>query len=181
MHSRGSPARGTQSEVDTSPLPVGGPTRGRNCYVTTAFSAVPNKGSRITTGYLAPLFWGPTRGQNCYVTPAFSGIPNKGYKITRGYLTAAFLGAHRRAKLLHNPYIASPRNVAHVFNHSLLFEPLFPPIPSHSLESNHNFPSHIAALNHCNQLETLDTGLETYTLDTNNPLVAILLLGLSLQ
>ena len=62
----------------TSPLPSRGPKRGRNCYVTPAFSGVPNakRGDKIRTGYLTPAFSGPRRGWNCYVTPAFSGVPN---------------------------------------------------------------------------------------------------------
>ena len=45
MHSQGSPtpSAGTKSEKATSPLPSRGPKRGRNCYVTPAFSGVPNK------------------------------------------------------------------------------------------------------------------------------------------
>ena len=39
--------RGTKSEFATSPLPSGGPTSGRKCYVTPAFSGIPNKGDKI--------------------------------------------------------------------------------------------------------------------------------------
>ena len=38
--------RGTKSEVATSPLPSKWPKRGQNCYVTLAFSGVPNKRER---------------------------------------------------------------------------------------------------------------------------------------
>ena len=34
----------------TSPLSSRGPTSGRNCYVTPAFSGVPNKGDKIKSG-----------------------------------------------------------------------------------------------------------------------------------
>ena len=39
-------AQGAKSEVVASPLPSQGPTRGRKCYVTPAFSSVPNKGEK---------------------------------------------------------------------------------------------------------------------------------------
>ena len=78
-----------------------GPKRGRKCYVTPAFSGVPNKGgqnqkSKSTLGVTMMLLeskrgfkdcpsfrnstgrLGPKRGRKCYVTPAFSGVPNKG-------------------------------------------------------------------------------------------------------
>ena len=48
-----------------------GPKRGQRCYITPAFSGVPNakRGEKIRCGYL---------------TPAFSGVPNKGDKIKVG-------------------------------------------------------------------------------------------------
>ena len=77
-----------------------GPTRGGKCYITPAFSGVPNKREqnqnskpplRVTMMHHAtkrgfqdcPGFLnstgtlGPTRGGKCYITPAFSGVPNK--------------------------------------------------------------------------------------------------------
>ena len=36
--------------MGTSPLPSRGPTSGRKCYVTTAFSGVPSKGDKIKNG-----------------------------------------------------------------------------------------------------------------------------------
>ena len=97
-----------------------GPRRGRKCYITPAFSGVPNKGNKIRTQNLrrggtlmhhatkrgfkdCPGFlnstgqnW-PTCGQTGYVTPVVSGIP-----------TAIELGAeselaHLWARWLHNP------------------------------------------------------------------------------
>ena len=44
----------------TSPLPSREPKRGRKCYVTPAFSGVPNKGDKIRSGYLTPAFSGVT-------------------------------------------------------------------------------------------------------------------------
>ena len=51
---------GTKSEVATSPLPSRGPTSGRKCCVTLAFSGVPNakRGVKIRSGCLTPAFSG---------------------------------------------------------------------------------------------------------------------------
>ena len=46
----------TESEVATSPLSSQGPKRGPKCYVTLAFSGVPEKGEEIKSGYLTPAF-----------------------------------------------------------------------------------------------------------------------------
>ena len=81
----------------TSPLPSQGPRGGRKCYVTPAFSGVPNakRREKFRSGYLTPAFWGPTKGRKCYITPAFSGVPNAkhGEEINTRYLTHAFSGA----------------------------------------------------------------------------------------
>ena len=42
MQSQTSPNKGTKSKVVASPLPSRGPERGRYCYITPAFSGVPN-------------------------------------------------------------------------------------------------------------------------------------------
>ena len=71
LHSRGSPTKGTKSEL-------AGPTSGRKCYITTAFSGVPKEmGTKLELA-------GPTSGRKCYITPAFLGVPNKGDKIKVG-------------------------------------------------------------------------------------------------
>ena len=72
-----------------SPLPSQGPKRGRKCYVTPAFSGIPNakrgegnqkrsptKGNKIRSGRLTLPSRGPKRGQKCYVTLESSGFPN---------------------------------------------------------------------------------------------------------
>ena len=50
--------RGTKLEVDAPPLPSWRPKRGRKCYVTPAFSGIPNKGNNIRSGCLTPAFSG---------------------------------------------------------------------------------------------------------------------------
>ena len=76
------PSAGGKSEVAASPQPSREPKRGRKCYVTLAFSGVPNvkHGEKIRSGCLTPAPRGPERGRNCYVTPAFLGVPKKGDK-----------------------------------------------------------------------------------------------------
>ena len=57
----GSECAGRKSEEATSTQPSWGPKRGRNCYVTPAFSGVPNakRGDLIRrSGYLTPTFLG---------------------------------------------------------------------------------------------------------------------------
>ena len=89
----------------THSLPSRGPKRGKNCYLTPAFSRVPNKGDKITSGYLNPaLSWAhrrtellrnlhtlrgsQQRGQNYKWLP----LPSRGPKRERNcYLTPAFL------------------------------------------------------------------------------------------
>ena len=58
----------------------GGGTNGRNCYVTLAFSGMPERGYKITSSYISYAFsrahkW-PTCGQSGYITPAILGVPN---------------------------------------------------------------------------------------------------------
>ena len=74
--------RATKSEVATSPLPSWGPKRGRKCYVTPAFSGIPNKGEQNQK-------WSLTKGN----------------KIRSGYLTLAFSGVQKRAGMLRHPCI----------------------------------------------------------------------------
>ena len=47
-------AKGTKSQVTTSPLPSRGPTSGWNCYITPVFLGAPNKGDKIINGYITP-------------------------------------------------------------------------------------------------------------------------------
>ena len=116
LHSRGSPKTwGTKSELV-------GPTSGRKCYITPAFSRIPQRhgeqnqiwwGPQVVGNATSPLhsrgspktWWtkselvGPTSGWKCYITPAFSGVPkNMGDKIRIG-------GAYKWAEMLHHPRI----------------------------------------------------------------------------
>ena len=81
----------------TSPLPSQGPKKGWNCYVTSAFSGVPNakRGEIIRIGDLSRALSRAQKRENCYVTTTLLGVPNamRGKKIRSGYLNPVFLGA----------------------------------------------------------------------------------------
>ena len=85
-----------------SPLPSQGPTTGRKCYVTSAFSSVRNKGKKIRSGYLTPTFWGAHKRAEMlrHLHSGGSSAPSAGSKIRSGCLTSAFPGAHKRAEML---------------------------------------------------------------------------------
>ena len=88
--SSGPKQRETKLEVAASPLPSRGAKKGQKCYVTPAFSGIPNanqweqkissgpkqRGTKLEVATLPLPSRGPKRGWKCYVTPAFSGIPN---------------------------------------------------------------------------------------------------------
>ena len=94
LHSWDPQQRGTKSKVAASPLPSRGPTWGRKCYVTLAFSRIPNakrgeqkteegsptKGNKIRGGCVSPIFSGSQTGQEMLRHPCMLGIPNKGGK-----------------------------------------------------------------------------------------------------
>ena len=95
--------------MTTSPLPSPGPKRGRNCYVTPAFSGIPNakRGEKIRSGYLTLAFSGAQKRAKLLRNPCILGNPQRqrGQKIRSGYLTLAFSGAQKRAELLRDPCI----------------------------------------------------------------------------
>ena len=103
-------AQGAKSEVATSPLPSRGPKRGRKCYVTPAFSGVPNaKRGEHNQKWLPHLclLKGPKEGGNATSSLHSAGSPTPSIrsKIRSGYVTLAFSGAQRRAEMLRNPYV----------------------------------------------------------------------------
>ena len=98
--------RGTKSEKAISHLPSRGPKRGQKCYVTPAFSGIPNKGEQNHKWLPHPcLLGGPKEGGNATSPLHSEGSPTKGNKITSGYLTPAFSGAQKRAEMLRHPCI----------------------------------------------------------------------------
>ena len=69
--------RGEKSQVATSFLPCRGPKRGRNCYATLAFSGVPNKRDKITSGYLTPAFSRANKRAELLRNPCILGGPQQ--------------------------------------------------------------------------------------------------------
>ena len=63
----------------TTPLPSLGPKRGRNCYVTPAFSGIPNakRGKKIRSGYLTPAFLGAQKRAELLRNPCILGDPQR--------------------------------------------------------------------------------------------------------
>ena len=61
-------------------LPSRGPRRGRRCYVTTAFSVVPNdkRGDEIRSGCLTPAFSGARKMPELLCNPCILGNPRQG-------------------------------------------------------------------------------------------------------
>ena len=126
-----SQARGTKSEVATSPLlsrgsptpsagnksrsgcltlPSRGPKKRRKCYVTLAFAGVPNtkRGEQNRKWLPHPcLLGGPIKGGNATFPLHYRGspTPSAGNKIRIGCSTPAFSGAQNRAKVLRQPCI----------------------------------------------------------------------------
>ena len=89
LHSRGSPTREANSELATSPVPSWGPTSGRNCYVTHAFSVVSNKWDAIGIGCLTPAFSGAHKWAELLHQSYIIGCPQQRGHIGIGYLTPA--------------------------------------------------------------------------------------------
>ena len=106
---------GTKSEVAASSLPSRGPTSGRNCYATPAFSRVPNakRGDKIRSGYLTPAFSGAHKWAELLRNPCIlKGPQSKGDKIISGCLIAAISGAQKGAESICNPCIlGSPQTM----------------------------------------------------------------------
>ena len=98
-------ARGTKSEVATSPLPSQEPKGWWKCYVTLAFSGIPNKGEPNQSWLLHLPSRGPKRGWKCYVTPAFSGIRINEEQKRNWLPCACLLGGTKEAEMLRHPCI----------------------------------------------------------------------------
>ena len=108
LHSRGSPTKGNKIRSGCHTLPYWGPKRGRECYVTPAFSGTPNTAEQNQKRLPHPcLLRGPKEGGNA-MSPLHSRgslKPSTGNKIRSGYLTPAFSKAQKRAEMLCHPCI----------------------------------------------------------------------------
>ena len=63
--------------MTTPTLPLRGPKRRRNCYITPAFSGIPNakRGDKIRSGYLTPAFSGAQKRAGLLCNPCILGDP----------------------------------------------------------------------------------------------------------
>ena len=96
--------RGAKSELAASAMPSRGPKSGRKCYVTPAFSGVPNKGEQNQNSLPQPCLLGGPKAGGSATSPLHSwGSPTKGSKIRIGCLSHAFSGAQKWAEVLRHP------------------------------------------------------------------------------
>ena len=86
-----------------SPLPSRGPTRGRKCYQTLAFSGVPNKADIIGRGCLTPAFSGAKRRAEVLPNPCVLGGPQHKGQNQKWLPHRFFSRAHKRAQVQRNP------------------------------------------------------------------------------
>ena len=65
--------------MTTPPLPLRGPKRRRNCYVTPAFSGIPNakRGEKIRSDYLTLAFPGTQKRAELLRNPCILGDPQR--------------------------------------------------------------------------------------------------------
>ena len=103
--------RGTKSELAASTMPPRGPKSGWKCYVTFAFSGVPNKGNQNQNWLPQPCLLGGPKVGGSATSPLHSrGSPTKGNKIRIGYLNHAFSRAQKRAEVLrHRCILGGPK------------------------------------------------------------------------
>ena len=101
LHSRGSPTKGTKSEVAVSPVPSQAPKRGQNCYVSRAFSGIPNKGDKIRSGCLTLASSGAQKRAELLCIPCILEGPQKGAqkRTSPGQWKKASNGGSLRAAL----------------------------------------------------------------------------------
>ena len=117
VQSRGPPMMESQIRIGSSAMPSWGHKCGRKCYVSPAFSGVPNKWEpnqnclpqpRGIKSQLAAshAFSGVQKLGECATSPPCSrGSPTKGNKIRIGCLSHAFSGAQKWLEVLCYPCI----------------------------------------------------------------------------
>ena len=96
--------RGPKSEVAASATPSRRPKSGWKCYVTPAFSGVPNKGQRKENWLPKTCLLGGPKVGASPMSPLHSlGSPTEGNKIRSSCLSHAFSRAQKWAKVLRHP------------------------------------------------------------------------------
>ena len=102
--------RGKKSELATSPPPSRGPKKGRDCYVTPAFSGVPNAKcmEKIRIAYLTPTFSRAQKREELLRNPCILAGLQHQVRGTKSELVISSMhsqAAQKRAELLCNPCI----------------------------------------------------------------------------
>ena len=103
LHSAESPPKGHKIRTGYLTLACFGPKKRRKCYVTPAFSGVPNTKRWHHNQKSLPhpfLLGGPKHGGNPTSPMHSRGSPTKGNKIRSGCLTLAFSGAQKTPEML---------------------------------------------------------------------------------
>ena len=89
------------------PLPSQGPTTGRHCYVTPAFSAISLQKGRKSKEATSPLASRrPKIGYNCYITTIILRGPPKRGQNHKWLHHPSLLGERDWVELLHNPFVS---------------------------------------------------------------------------
>ena len=101
---------GTKSEMVASPLPSQGLKRGRKCYITPAFSWIPNIREQNLKWLPHPCLLRAQKRAEMLCHPCIPRDPQHTGTKYETSLTPAFSGAQKRAEMLHHPCIlgASP-------------------------------------------------------------------------
>ena len=68
----------------TSALPSPGPTNGRNCYLTPAFSGVPKQGDEFKSGFLNTAFSRAHKWAELLHNPYMLKVPKQGDELKSG-------------------------------------------------------------------------------------------------
>ena len=99
----------------TSPLPSRGPTIGRNCRITPAFSGVPNvkRGEKIRSGSLTHAFSQAHKWAEWQRNPCIIGGPQTREQNRSGCLTPTFSRAHKWAEICVTPSFSGVPNTKH--------------------------------------------------------------------
>ena len=102
LHSLGSPNKGGQNHSLPHPYLLKGPEKWQKCYITPAFSEMPQTNGEKVSGCPTPAFSeGQNRAKMLY-HPRILGDPQTNGDKFSGCLTPTFSGALKRAKMLHH-------------------------------------------------------------------------------
>ena len=105
VQSRGPPIMESQIRIGSSAMPSRGHKCGRKCYVTPAFSGVPNKWEQNQNCLPQPCLLGGQQWVEVLGQPCILGGPQQGGRKSRLAAIHAFWGVHKWANVLHHPRV----------------------------------------------------------------------------